>query len=207
MPKGAEARALRAAALAALFTIAFAAQAEVRTLYRWTDAQGRVQYSDKPPPASFKGEVTRIDVDTEGNTNAPPASPAAPAAPRVPPIPPDVMRDVTPDIAKERREKRAKLEQAVRAAEKKVAAAKSALEDGAEPKDDERGVVQRHYAKVPPGKSNCRTVTEGAKKTVMCPALAPNEQYYERQKSLEDALRQAQEELAQAELDYRRGVD
>ena len=190
---------MRAAALAALVVFSLAAQAEIRTLYRWTDAQGRVQYSDKPPPASFKGEVTRVEVDTEGNTNAP--------QPRAPLVAPDVLKDVTPDIAQQRRDKRARLAEAVRKAEKKVADARAALAQGGDPKDDELGVVQRHYAKAQPDKSNCRTVVQGNTKSFMCPGMAPNEQYYERQKALEDAVKQAEEELAKAELDYRRGVD
>ena len=200
MPKGAEGNATRIAALAVLLLACLAAQADVRTLYRWTDAQGRIQYSDKPPPANFKGEVTRMDVDTE--MNARDAQP--PSAPRVAP---EVLKDVTPDRAQDLRDKRAKLLEARRVAEKKVADARAALSQGGEPKDDELGIVQRHYAKSQPDKGNCRTVTEGGKKTFMCPGMAPNEQYYERQKSLEDALKQAEEELAQAERDYRRGVD
>lgn len=191
---------MRAAFLAALIAASLAAQAEVRTFYRWTDAQGRIQYSDKPPPASFKGEVTRMDVDTEMNTRV--AEP-----PRAPLVAPDVLKDVTPDIAQQRRDKRAKLQEAVRAAERKVADAKAALAQGGEPKDDELGVVQRRFAKAQADKSNCRPVTEPSKKGVICPAMAPNEQFYERQKGLEESLRQAELELAAAELAYRRGVD
>ena len=200
MPKAAEARVARAATAVALLALSLVAQADVRTFYRWTDAQGRIQYSDKPPPASFKGEVTRMDLDTE--TNARDAEPA-----RGPRVAPEVLKDVTPDRAQELRDKRAKLQEARRVAEKKVADAKAALAQGGEPQDDELGVVQRHYAKTQPNKANCRTVTEGGKKTFMCPGIAPNEQYYERQKSLEEALKQAEAELAPAELAYRRGVD
>ena len=200
MPKGAEAALYRGAALAALLAFTLASHAEVRTFYRWVDAQGRMQYSDKPPPASFKGEVKRVDVDTETNTRV--ADP-----PRQPLVAPEVLKDVTPDPSKQRRETRAKLEAAVKNAEKKLADAKAALAQGGEPKDDELNVVQRTYAKAQLGKANCRTVTEGDKKKIICPALSPNEQYYDRQKSLEDAVRLAEEELAQAELAYRRGVD
>ena len=199
MPKDAERRFARAAALALSLAIGVA-HADVRTLYRWTDAQGRIQYSDRPPPASFKGEVTRIEVETDGNTSAP-------EAPRAPRVAPDVLKDVTPDINRQRREKRAKLEEAVRQAEKRVAEAKAALEQGGEMKEDEQGVIQRRYAKAQPNKANCRVVAEGEKKVVICPAITPNEQYYERQKGLEDALRKAEEDLSDAQLAYRRGVD
>ena len=199
MPKGAERGLARCAAIAALLAIGVA-HADVRTLYRWTDAQGRVQYSDKPPPASFKGEITRIEVETDSNTSAA-------EAPRAPRVAPDVLKDVTPDLNKARREKRAKLEEGVRQAQKKVAEAKAALEQGVEPKDDEQGVIQRRYAKAPAGKTNCRVIPEGDKKAIICPAITPNEQYYERQKSLEEGLRAAQQELDEAERAYRRGVD
>jgi len=202
VPKGASARALRLACLAAAITFGVAAQAaDTRTLYRWTDGEGRIQYSDKPP-TKFNGEVTRIEVELDSNTR--------PAA-RAPLIAPDVMRDVVPappDMAKTRRDKREKLDALVRVAQDKVAAAKAALEGGGDIHDDEQQVVQRRYAKAPAGKSNCRVDKDGTGKTVVvCPSLAPNDAYYERQRALEDLLKKAEEELAEAEYAYRRGVD
>ena len=199
MPKGAERRFAGCAALAALLAVGVA-HADVRSFYRWTDAQGRIQYSDRPPPASFKGEVTRVEVDTETNTRAVDTPPA-------PRVAPDVLKDVTPDLAKQRREKRAKLEEAVQKAEKNLAEAKAALAQGGDLKEDEQGVIQRRYAKPQADKANCRVVAEGERKVVICPAVTPNEQYYERQKSLEEAVRKAEEELSDAQLAYRRGVD
>jgi len=201
VPKGVDAAVLAAACIAAALAVQ-AAEPQTRTLYRWTDAEGRVQYADKPP-AGFKGEVTKVEVDLDANVR--PLTP-----PKTQRIAPDVLRDVTPpsaDIAKARREKRARLEAALRAAEDKVAAAKAALESGAAPKDGEQQVVQRRYAKAQASKSNCRTVKEGDRTQIVCPALVPGEQYYDRQKSLEDALREAEAELADAQAAYRRGVD
>jgi glutaredoxin len=40
--------------LAPLVLILFAIPAMAGTLYRWTDAQGKVHYTDQPPPASAK---------------------------------------------------------------------------------------------------------------------------------------------------------
>ena len=199
MPKAVDAIAVAciAAALAAN-----AGEPQTRILYRWTDAEGRVQYADKPP-AGFKGEVTKVEVDLEANTR--PAQTPKPQR-----IAPDVLRDVTPpsaDVAKARREKRAKLEAALRKAQDNVAAAKAALEDGGEPQEGEQQVVQRRYAKAQASKSNCRTVKEGTKTNVICPALVPNEQYYDRVRSLEESLKKAEAELADAEAAYRRGVD
>lgn len=199
MPKGAERALLRAACVAAALAV-LAVHAQTRTLYRWTDAQGRVQYADKPP-AGFKGDVTKVEVDLDANVR--PLQ-----APKAQRIAPDVLRDVTPpDVAKARREKRAKLETVLRAAEDKVAAAKAALETGGDPKEGEQQVVQRRYAKAQSSKSNCRAVKEGNKTNIVCPALVPNEEYYDRVKGLEEALRQAQVELADAEAAYRRGMD
>jgi hypothetical protein len=209
VPKGAEARLARAACVAAALFVVLGAHAQAtsppqtqsRTLYRWTDDQGRVQYSDKPP-TGFKGEVTKVEIDLEANTR-----PLAPA-PRQQVVPADVLRDVTPDVAKQRRDLRAKLEQDVLAAEKKVAAARAALDGGGNPKEDERNVVQRPSDRADPTKSNCRVVpNQAGKPGVVCPALVPNELYYDRIKGLEDALRQAEEELGEAQQAYRRGVD
>jgi len=204
VPRAAERAWFRAACVAAACATLVLHAAETRTLYRWVDAQGRTQYADKPP-AGFKGDVTRVEVDLEANTRPAPAVTPAPAR-----IAPDVLRDVSPpppDIAKARREKRAKLEAAVRAAQQKVATARAALESGVDPQEGEQQTIQRRYAKAPASKSNCRTVTENNKQSIVCPALAPNAQYYDRQRDLEEALRKAEEELSEAQAAYRRGVD
>lgn len=45
--------------------LAFAAPALAQTLYRWVDPDGKVHYSDKPPPASAK-DVRQRDVRGQG---------------------------------------------------------------------------------------------------------------------------------------------
>ena len=203
MPKVAEARLGRALCLFAALAAAGASFADTRTLYRWTDAQGRVQYSDKAP-TGFKGEVTRVDVELDANT--------APAAPRAPLVAPEVLRDVVAppaDINRTRRETRARLEAAVREAERKVAVAKAALEGGEDRQDTENQVVQRRFARAQPGRSNCRPMIDanGKPAGVNCPAIVPNEEYYERMRGLEEALKNAEDELDAAKAAYRRGVD
>ena len=204
MPRGADTGIFRRAALAAIMlALMQCAVAQTRVLYKWIDASGKQQYSDKPP-VNFKGEVTRIDIDPEGQA-APPAAPVAKPAT----IAPDVMRDVTPpDVNATRKEKRERLAAAVEKARQKVAEAQAALDAGGDPKDDERRMVQHTFAKAQPGKSNCREVVDASgKKSVMCPQMIPNDEYYERMQGLEEALRKAQEELSDAQAAYRRGVD
>ncbi|HUQ27020.1 MAG TPA: DUF4124 domain-containing protein [Usitatibacter sp.] len=204
MPSLADAHLIRALLFLAALAVAGAAVGETRALYRWTDAEGRVQYADKPP-AGFKGEVTRVDVDLDANTR-----PAA--APRAPLVAPEVLRDViapATDINKKRRDTREKLEAAVRAAEQKVKAAKAALDGGDEREDNENQVVQRRFARAQAGRSNCRPVTDanGRPAGVNCPAVVPSDEYYERIRGLEEALKKAEEELEAAQIAYRRGVD
>ena len=203
MPRGARLRVPRALLAAAALATGLAAHADTKTFYRWTDAQGRIQYSDKPP-TGFKGEVTTFEVDFDA-TKA-----RTPAAPRAPAIPADVMRDVAPpppDMNQARRDSRAKLEETLRKAQAKVAAAKAALESGGDLKEDERQIVQRTYAKAQPDKSNCRPTHDGKKGAVMCPSVVPGEPYYDRQRALEEALRKAEQELAEAETAYGRGMN
>ena len=204
MPRPAEARLARAVCLVAALVAAGASLADTRTLYRWTDAQGRVQYSDKPP-TGFKGEVTRVEVELEANT--------APAtAPRAPLVAPEVLRDVVAppaDINRTRRETRERLEAVVREAERKVAVAKAALEGGEDRQDNENQTVQRRFARPQPGRSNCRAMTDANGKPAgfNCPAIVPNDEYYERMRGLEEALKKAEDELDAAKAAYRRGVD
>ena len=51
---------------------------------KWVDDQGRVHYSDQPPPSKAKAETLRSTSDSEGNANASsaPAAVSAPAAPK-----------------------------------------------------------------------------------------------------------------------------
>lgn len=197
MQKGAE-RFARTLLVTSVLVACAVAHAEIKTFYRWTDAQGRIQYSDKPP-TGFKGEVTTFEVDYDATKAR-----VAPA----PRVPPDVMRDVAPpDVAKGKREQRSKLEDSLRKAQEKVAAAKAALESGSDLKEDERQVIQRKYAKAQPDKANCRPAVDGKKGAVVCPSIVPGEPYYDRQRSLEEALRQAEEELGEAETAYRRGMN
>ena len=181
-----------------------------------------MQYSGQPP-VKFDGPVTRIDVDPKANEAKLPrmATPDKPA---------DEGVKAPRDINTERRDNRLKLEAARTAAREKLRVAREALDNAAGPQDEERQVVQQRVQKgasAPgPGSAstggmlgnggmhggaqrvNCKTVKGADGKTVTtCPTLVPSDQYYDRVKKLEDAVKAAEEELEAAELAYRRGVD
>lgn len=188
------------AALAAVAALA-CVDAAARDLYKWTDKDGKVQYSDQPPKG-FSGPVTRIEIDT--NTNVRPLG----VLPRELAETADDAAPQPPDILKKRRELRAQLEDRLRRARERLEAAKAALADGGTPKDDEHQVVQQRFANTQAGRSNCRQAkTADGKSYFICPALVPNDGYYERIGGLEMAVKQAEEAVDAAEQDYRRGVD
>ena len=202
MPRAASA--LAVAALAA----ALALPALAQVLYHWIDAEGKTQYSDKPPKG-FKGEVRRIETDVERSTvpaNAPaPAAPAPAPAKAKAPAPAE-------DIGAKRRATRTRLEQRLVTARANVDAAKKALTESETPQDDERQVVQQRrttggmHGMAP--RSNCRTeVGKDGRKHQMCPVQVPTPEYHDRVAGLEANLKKAEEELADAEEAWRRGVD
>lgn len=198
-----------AALLASALLVAFAAStASAQVLYKWTDEQGRVQYSDRPPK-DFKGPVTRVEPP-----DMPPAPPAVP-----PPVEVQAPAARAPeaepatDIAGQRRATRTLLQARVDSARENLEAHRKALADGGEPLVDERQMVQRpapaNLGKPgTPQRSNCRVIAgpEGHS-TIVCPSLVPTSEYYDRIQQLEEAVRRAEEALAEAESAYRRGVD
>lgn len=199
-----------AAALLALGALQFAGgPALAQVLYKWIDADGKVQYSDQLPKG-YKGPVTRIEPDVA----ATPAPPAAKA-----PLPPAAAPAKAPapaqDVAGKRRALRTALEARLASARDKVDAARRALADAPSPDTDERQVVQQQMKAGQGGmhglsakRSNCRQVVDkNGKAGVMCPALLPNDAYYERIAKLEAAVKEAEQELADAEEAWRRGVD
>ena len=198
--------------LAALAFAALGVHAQA-VLFKWTDSQGRVHYSDRLPKG-YAGPFERVD--TSG-TQAPPAKPqdpaelpVAPDAPAARPAPPKA--DATMDIAARRRATRERLQADVDAARERLARAEDALRAGEAPADDERQVIQQ-VAGAPgtlpaAGRSNCRKMANAqGKQVTMCPAVIPNTRYYDRMKSLEDAVKAAQADLDRAREAYRRGVD
>lgn len=181
-----------------------------QTLYRWTDAQGRTHYGDRPPKDGIG--VTKVDTGVETNVVIPPPAPSltAPAA-KVVPEAEAPQKPGTTDRATQRRETRERLRADLNRARDNLEAAKKRLAAGDDMLDDERQVVQQRAGRAPvtpSARQNCRPEpgTDG-KSALMCPVTVPNDQYYDRIAKLEDAVRQAEAEVAAAESAYRRGVD
>jgi len=199
-------RLLRASFAALAFLFAHSASAQ--TFYKWTDGNGKVHYADKPP-AGFKGEVTPMETDS-----APAPPPATRPAAKAQSVEPQ-GEEKAPDLAARRRAERERLGARVTAARAKVEKARKALDDGEDPQDDEKQIVQQLHnrdaqrpERTPPPRLNCMaTKTPDGRPAWNCPTPVPGETYYDRQKTLEDALRTAEDELAEAERAYRRGVD
>jgi uncharacterized protein DUF4124 len=194
------------ALLLSLALIGFVSSSAGQAMYKWTDAQGRIQYSDRAPK-DFKGEVTRIEADAQ-------PEPAPPAAPKAAPAKAQDGKQVekaADDLNTRRRNLRAKLAADVKAARDKLEAARKALEEAEGPQVGERQVVQQRFARGTQPKtsrSNCREiVASDGKKSLMCPALVPGESYYDRIRLLEEAVARAEEELTLAERAFRQGAD
>ena len=219
MPKVKSSRAARALAFVAIAALPLAAAAQ-QVFYKWIDAQGKVQYGDKPPK-NFTGPVTRIEIEPPAPVRMVPAAREE--------IEATVAEQKTPDIGTKRRMLREALEADLERARTRLATAKAALAE-AVPGDTERQVIQQRADQRNPrpgpgsastggglgtggmhgnaAKQNCRTVKGSDGKTVMtCPTIVPAESFYERVRTLEEDVRKAEEDVAAAEQAYRRGVD
>lgn len=197
------------AAVAVVLAGLAAGPAAAQTLYKWVDAQGRVQYSDKVPKG-FKGEVTRIETETDKVTLPPALPPPGPAAPAS--AQEKAKAAPAESIVAKRRATRERLEARLKEARAKVEVVKKAMEESESPEPDERKTIQQRAAGggmhgMAP-RSNCRAeVGKDGTKGVMCPTSVPATEYYDRVARQEVALRKAEEELAAAEEAWRRGVD
>jgi len=187
------------AALLALF-LALSTGAGAQVLFKLVDRQGRVTYSDSEPK-NFDGTVTRIEPDTVSNVV--PSGKATEGASRA---------NAISGMAEERRRTREELEKKLRAAQARVAAARKALAEGDSPLPDEFQTIQRRYPPLASGQApprpNCfASVDPNGASVLICPGRVPSDAYFDRQKTLAEDLRLAEEELAAAEQAYRRGTD
>lgn len=199
----------RASVALLLASVLGAGIAPAQVLYKWVDEQGKTQYSDRPPKA-FKGEVIRIETEVEKSTLPPSIPPAPPAVPANPAgKAPAAAKGA--DILAKRRAVRARAEERLTKARDKVAAAKSALEQGQTPEPEERQIIQQRNAGggmhgMAP-RSNCRVEGSGKNKVLMCPTFVPTPEFHEKLARLEEDVRKAEDELAEAERAWRREVD
>ena len=191
-----------------LLSALLAAPAWAQTLYKLVDRNGKVTYVDKVPK-NFDGEVTPIVVDPQ-----PPARVAPRPAERV--IDGEASAKEAPvlDTNSARRKLRERLQAKIDSAHAKLAAARKALEQGVEPAEDEFQTIQQKTdaSKAKAGdkgpRDNCKQVVDhDGRKIWSCSTIVPGEAYFARQKSLEEAVRLAEEELAAAQSEYRRNVD
>jgi hypothetical protein len=219
---------MRGAPLALAGVALFAALAvHGQALYKWTDAQGKTQYSDQPPK-TFTGVVTRIEPDIP----ATPAEPTKAAPPREAAKP---AEDPVLDLAGRRRETRETLRANVERARARVEQARLALKEAQDvPGDDDRQIIQQRVggrgntgtpqnipntdttqARVSGGgmhgmssRSNCRDARgSDGKVQAVCPTSMLRPEYFERLEKLEEALSKAEAELELAQAIYRRNVD
>lgn len=192
-------------ALLAVMCVALSVDAQ--TLYKYLDKDGKVVYSDKPPK---DGPSTKLEVDPDTNPMKGPQQ-FRPA--------PESAKPSTRGMMETRIALRDKLRARVDAAEDKLAAAKKALQDGLDPREDEwqptysapdnggkpnkAGVITGRGGRVACGKTQAPDGSE----RVACPALmVPSEAYHERIKELENAVARAEEVLAAAQSEYRRNA-
>ena len=57
-------------------------------------------------------------------------------------------------------------------------------------------------------RANCRTaVGKDGKKVLICPTAVANQDYFRKEQELEDAVKRAEADVAEAEVAYRKGVD
>ena len=192
-------------AIIALF-VALSGGASAQMLYKWVDKDGKTHYSDKQP-VGFKGEVTRIEADAQ-------PAPMPKAAPKAAKAEAEEEEKV-PDIATRRRAERERLAARLAMARARLEEARKALVDGEEPQDGEKQFVQQHHERnerrpnrTPAPRLNCMSQKASDGRAIWnCPTPVPGEGYFSRQKALEESVQKAEEELAEAERAYRRGVD
>lgn len=156
------------------------APAAAQTLWKYTDKDGKVTYSDRVPKAGEKAEP----VSTNPSANiidAPRAKPAAAA-----------KAEDTKAGASEAEKQRESLRKLWETAKTELEKARKDLADGREPTDDERQIVVGRDAKGNPTGIN---------------TIVRKQSYYERIATLEEAVRKAQTRAEVTEENLRRGGD
>ncbi|MEP7156864.1 MAG: DUF4124 domain-containing protein [Betaproteobacteria bacterium] len=162
----------------ACLALAACGVSDAQQLWKYTDKDGKVTYSDKAPK---KGE-TATPVTSDSSTNM------IEAPKNLRQGVPQKLQDVK-DRANEKEAQRAKLRAAVDAAKEQLAAAKSMLDEGREPQEGEVQIVV--------GRSKVGGAPTGKNSQLRKP------EYYTRVAALEEAVKKAEEKLVVAERIYR----
>ena len=194
----------------ALLLALIVVQASAQVLYKYTDANGKVTYSDRAPKAGEKAE--RITADTTTNVISSPAGARA--------IAPGGGKEGSADVnvrVKERAALRDTLQGKVDVARAALETAKLALEEGKTPREGEQRVI------VKPATVKTKDGTIVTVPTVANPvsstslgsltptpagqnAVTRTDAYSERIERLEAAVKSAEEQLELAQTNYRRGA-
>ena len=163
--------------IAGLLLACFAFAANAQGLWKYTDKDGKVTYSDKAPKNGEK--AVPVIADTSGTV--------IPADRNLSSGKPQNSASVTSRTT-ERAAEREVYRKAMEAAREELEAAKKALEAGQETTQDERIIVVGRGANGQPTGVN---------------SVATKPEYYSRIALLEDTVKKAEEKLAAAERDYR----
>lgn len=156
--------------------ICFSVAANAQELWKYTDKNGKVTYSDKGPLAGEKAE--RVNADTLGTV--------IPAAKNLYEGKPQGSANVISRAA-DREAVRENYRKLVEAAREELEQARKALESGREPTQEERQIV------VGRGKDGKPTGVN---------ALNPKPEYFERIAAQEAAIKKAEENVAIAEKNF-----
>ena len=167
-------------ALAGAMAMTVAGAAYAQALWKYTDKDGKVTYSDKAPKKGENAQLVPND----------PAANVIEAPKNIVKGVPQKLKDVKARAA-DRESQRDKLRGALDAAKEQLESAKAALEAGREPQIEE---VQIIVGRSPTG------APTGANTQMRKP------EYYSRIASLEEAVKQAEARVELAEQNYRRSA-
>ncbi len=163
--------------IAGVLLACFAFATNAQGLWKYTDKDGKITYSDKAPKNGEKAEP--VIADTTGTV--------IPAGRNQSSSKPQNSGPVTAR-ASERAGERETYRKALDAARDELEKAKKALDDGQEPTQDERLIVVGRGVNGQPTGVN---------------SINRKPEYYSRIASLEEALKKAEEKVAAAERDFR----
>lgn len=173
-------RSISAVMLAGVMALAAAGIGHAQALWKYTDKDGKVTYSDKAPKKGENAQLVTSDpaanvIDAPKNTGE--------AVPRK-------SREAKSRVA-ERENQRNQLRDALDAAKAELETARAALEAGRQPLQDE---IQIIVGRTPTG------APTGAN------AAMRKAEYYARINSLEEAVKKAEEKVENADRAYRRAA-